>query len=536
MAPDGLRPLLATALILCLSLPANARPGAEEETQTTILLAVQRALQEGRDQLRAGNYRAAVVILEREVPRINGNRDYLRALADAYRGYLRELHQDGRPEEAARYRERLDLLDPAPALKRQAASANPAAATAPTRTEGPAATRSTPSLPTVPEPASPGLTARARLEEKADDPFAAQNSRPSSTAVAAVDRAEDAFRNGRYAVALRLYEEAAHADKESLKACRDRWAYCKLWSVKEGLNRPGADSTRSSDLEREVRQALSLAPGLNGVGEDLLRKIADRKGATVSVRHTPRQGQWEVAETVNFRVFHNQGRELAERVARAAETTRSEMIRKWFDDDTGSWQPRCDVFVYATAQEYCQATGVPATSPGHSYLEQDGGRVTVRKMHLHGDDANMLVGVLPHETTHVVLCGRFGSHQVPRWADEGIAVLAEPRDRVERHLQNLPQHKRDRQLFPVGQLMRLNDYPDPRYIGSFYAESVSLVEFLAQREGPRVFSRFLRDGLQGNYEEALRRHYHVESFAELDRLWQQEALGATRAAAAGNGH
>ena len=41
-------------------------------------------------------------------------------------------------------------------------------------------------------------------------------------------------------------------------------------------------------------------------------------------------------------------------------------------------------------------------------------------MDLHCDDANMLVGVLPHETTHVVLAGRFGRHLVPRGSDQGV--------------------------------------------------------------------------------------------------------------------
>ena len=46
--------------------------------------------------------------------------------------------------------------------------------------------------------------------------------------------------------------------------------------------------------------------------------------------------------------------------------------------------------------------------------------------------------MLPHEATHVVLAGQFGDQPVPRWADEGMAVLTEPRDKIDRHLRNLP--------------------------------------------------------------------------------------------------
>jgi hypothetical protein len=145
----------------------------------------------------------------------------------------------------------------------------------------------------------------------------------------------------------------------------------------------------------------------------------------------------------------------------------------------------------------------------------------------------MSVGVLPHEATHVVLAGRFGDHPVPRWADEGMAVLSEPRERIERHLRNLPQHRADHHLFGTGQLMKLDAYPDPRYIGPFYAQSVSLVDFLTERAGPRVFAKFLREGMAGSYEAALQRYYGIQSFAELEQQWVQHTFGATTAAGYG---
>ncbi|MGH9677373.1 MAG: peptidase MA family metallohydrolase, partial [Candidatus Acidiferrum sp.] len=216
-----------------------------------------------------------------------------------------------------------------------------------------------------------------------------------------------------------------------------------------------------------------------------------------------------------------------------AETTRAAMIKKWFGDDPHPWKPRCDIFIYNTAQDYSQATGVPVSSPGHSTMKNEGARVLSRKIDLHCDDPNMLIGVLPHETTHVVLSGRFGDRPVPRWADEGMAVLAEPRERIEKHLRNLPQHRADQQLFTAGQLMKLENYPDPRYIGPFYAQSVSLVEFLSEKEGPQTFARFLRDGMAGGYEPALQRYYHMRNFAELQTAWERYAFGNARLASYG---
>jgi hypothetical protein len=72
----------------------------------------------------------------------------------------------------------------------------------------------------------------------------------------------------------------------------------------------------------------------------------------------------------------------------------------------------------------------------------------------------------------------------------------------------------------------MEDYPEARLVGPFYAQSVSLVDMLSQRKGPQAFTRFQREALDGNYEAALRTHYGIRDFAELERLWQEHALGA----------
>ncbi len=141
----------------------------------------------------------------------------------------------------------------------------------------------------------------------------------------------------------------------------------------------------------------------------------------------------------------------------------------------------------------------------------------------------MFIGVLPHETTHVVLAGRFGDRRLPHWADEGMAVLSEPRDRVELHLDNLPRHRRDDELFPVAELMQMDGYPDGGRIGPFYAESVSLVSFLSAEKGPKAFAHFLRDGLKDGYEPALKADYGINGFDDLQERWQRYAFGGESA-------
>ena len=148
-----------------------------------------------------------------------------------------------------------------------------------------------------------------------------------------------------------------------------------------------------------------------------------------------------------------------------------------------------------------------------------------RRIDLHCDDPNLFIGVLPHETTHVVLAGRFGGRMLPHWADEGMAVLSEPRERIELHLRNLPQHRSNGELFPVAELMQMDSYPQGNRIGAFYAESVSLVEFLSKEKGHAVFAQFMRDGMQNGYEAALQKTYGIRGFDDLQQRWQRYAFG-----------
>src|SRR5262249_49317427 len=144
------------------------------------------------------------------------------------------------------------------------------------------------------------------------------------------------------------------------------------------------------------------------------------------------------------------------------------------------------------------------------------------------DARDAVEAVLPHEVAHVVLAGQFAAHGVPRWVDEGVAVLTEPRAQVERHFRDLPRLRRGGQLVRATQLLNLKDSPERRYYGSFYAQSVSLVDLLVQEKGPLTFTRFVRDGQRDGYGPALRRHYGWD-LSELERRWQRHVFGTPAA-------
>src|SRR5205085_10088874 len=110
-----------------------------------------------------------------------------------------------------------------------------------------------------------------------------------------------------------------------------------------------------------------------------------------------------------------------------------------------------------------------------------------------------------------------------RWADEGMAVLDEPQDRIDRHLRSLTRQRNGGRLYTARELIALKDYPEPGRVPVFYAQSVSLADFLVKAKDSRTVACFVRDGLRDGYEKSLQRYYGW-SFDELDRQWRKHAF------------
>jgi hypothetical protein len=531
MARDGLSPLaraVFAAALFALCGPAAAQNDDRQNSIATTL-AVQTALQQGREHLLRGNSQAAVYVLEGQLSRINGSREYLGSLRDAYRAYIKELRVAGKDADAEEYLKRLRILDPGAGMDGSLGHAPGRTAPAPA------------AAPPAPAPSEAARVTPMARGKSDDDPFRPDNQEHRPVA-GPLEQARHEFAARHYEEAARLYQQVNHAGTPLSSECKEEWAYCKFHQVARQLNDSSRGGASCADLEREVRVALSMAPRLDDQGKRLLRAIQERQGArqagdtgataAVAVRHLeqPVSG-WAVAETANFRVLHhNQPRDVVERAAQVAEQTRAAMQRKWLGKAGPDWSSRCDLYLHTSAREYSQATGVAATNPGFSTIHIEGGRVIGRRLDMHCDEPDMLTAILPHETTHVVLAEKFADLPLPRWADEGIAVLTEPREKIERHLHSLPQFRQDGQLFSARQLLQMSDYPEARLVRPFYAESVSLVDYLS-RESPQTFAQFVRDGQRDGYEAALKRYYGINDFDELERRWQRYAFGDATAAA-----
>jgi hypothetical protein len=448
----------------------SSKPAAVERA-----VGLQRALADAKDLLAANRPAAAAGVLEAQLLNADGSKAFLGLLRDAYVEELRTL--SGNPARATLLRERLILLGE--------------------------------SLPTANAPAAKpqneGVTA----------------SEPNRARDAAI-----AFQKGNWSDATRLFAEAAKSSPLSVDEST-AWAYCRIKLAAARMTAPGFND--AAGVEREIADAVALAPGQERIQELGLSVLATLPVPTARPTPTPTSSAGNVVETASFRVRFSGSREAAETLAKAAEARRKTLFERWSGPPSADWQPRCEITLHATADEYAKATGKPALGTGHASIRFNEGRVAERRLDLRADDVTLVDDALPRELMHVVLADLFPNEPPPRWAEAGMAVLACSTDEVGRYSRTLPRCARDGQLFAVAALFELKDFPAAEKITGFYCESVSLVEFLVKLRGERNFTIFLRDTHRYGIASALRKTYDLDGPAALEHTWRERTLTSTRA-------
>ncbi len=169
-------------------------------------------------------------------------------------------------------------------------------------------------------------------------------------------------------------------------------------------------------------------------------------------------------------------------------------------------------------------TGKPAAGTGHAAVRLSDGRVTERRVELRADDPALTSNALPRELTHVVLADLFPDRPPPRWAEEGMAVLAGSPEEVSRYVRTLPRCAQKGELLPVTALLELKDFPAAERITAFYCESVSLADYLIRLKGEKEFKLFLGVAHRYGVSRALRDSYGFESPQALEAAWKRAAL------------
>lgn len=224
----------------------------------------------------------------------------------------------------------------------------------------------------------------------------------------------------------------------------------------------------------------------------------------------PSQGQdptrGHTHRTANFEVTAPT-KEIARRVGEVAERSRRKAARFWLGKDAPAWPIRCPVRVTVSLKG----------SGGASTFAFDGGKVIRHSMEVEGTLDTVLTSVVPHEVTHAVLAHHFG-RPVPRWADEGAAVLSENTPERSRHAALVRRIMSEKQrAIPLARLFALTGYP--RDVIALYAQGYSVARFLVEQKGRKTFLAFVSDGLDRGWNSAARRHCDFDDVSALEAAW-----------------
>ncbi|HUR53022.1 MAG TPA: hypothetical protein VMZ71_02745 [Gemmataceae bacterium] len=487
------------AALVCLSPSLSADDPKPKAVSKGI--AFNLAMSSARDLLTQNSPREAVDLLEAQLPNADGSRAFLGLLRDAYVAELKQLETAASPD-ATRLAYVKSHLN-------QLGRPDPAPSTAPTLT--PAAAPAEPAL-------GPAVTTPAPVE-------------PPAVGPAEADPLQDAralFKQERFADAAAKFAVAKARGTQFKADELTAWAYCRVKVAADRVNAAGCDAATAAAAAQDVTDALQLVPNhpeLIQKGNAVLVAARQKSGGRSAAASAPAASAdgWEVIETASFRVRHKGARELADAIAKTAEAKRKETFEKWSGPASGPWDAKCVIVLHPTAADYAKSTAKPAEGTGHALVKLTDGRAAERRIDLRADDPAAAANALPRELTHVVLADLFPDRPPPKWAEEGMAVLAGSPEEVGRFVRTLPRCAQRGEWIALVQLLEMKDPPADKLAG-FYCESVSVVDYLVKVGGARNFTIFLREIQRYGIVAALKRNYQLDGPQALEAAWKRAAL------------
>lgn len=131
-----------------------------------------------------------------------------------------------------------------------------------------------------------------------------------------------------------------------------------------------------------------------------------------------------------------------------------------------------------------------------------------------------LMQVLRHELAHVALSDAVGPHPIPRWFNEGFAVMASGETSFER-MWTLSTATLSDRLLPLAEVER--SFPSDENKASIaYAEASDVVRFLIRREDRHRFRALVRELAEGRtLDRAAREAYGVD-LVTLEHEWRED--------------
>ncbi len=231
-----------------------------------------------------------------------------------------------------------------------------------------------------------------------------------------------------------------------------------------------------------------------------------------------------VAESLNFQIHCCSSAERITELAISCEQQRTHFQKMWVGETCPNWHSKCDLVVHRDVRSYSAELGRGSErTSGCSTIELEQGRVVRRRIDLRADAADCYSDSLPHELTHVVLADQFPESRIPPWADEGIAMLAESPEKLQRRLTELHGVLATNRSLGLQHLMSLTQGPASESRDAFHGQSVTLTGHLLERGTPQQFLGFVKAGQKDGYDKALKDVYGIESWSALEQEWRPYA-------------
>jgi hypothetical protein len=192
-----------------------------------------------------------------------------------------------------------------------------------------------------------------------------------------------------------------------------------------------------------------------------------------------------------------------------------------------TWDERVKIILFPDQKSFVLSTGQPLWATG--YTDRDAYLLNARSIVTYKQEHAFYDGLLPHEISHLILHDFIQRKEaIPLWFDEGVAQLAEEhKSEVARQIMFILVGRE--QHIPIETLMvwDIRQEKDPHKVKIFYAQSLSMVEFLVDHYGNAAFSRLCRNLRDGKpFAESLQNAYsnQINSLMDFQDKWKRSVM------------
>jgi hypothetical protein len=210
--------------------------------------------------------------------------------------------------------------------------------------------------------------------------------------------------------------------------------------------------------------------------------------------------------------------DIARTIGEQAEAERKRLAKPWLGMELPAWQRAC--LVHVTLVQGKKAEGFVA-----SEFEEKRRFAPIRQqMSLKGRNAEAILrDVLPQQVMHALLAHELGVAN-PRWIEQGAGLMAQSEEARNERLAILPKAVADGKTMRLAKSFELRDFPGPGELETWYAQSLSVCEFLVARKDRATLLAFVARGMERGWDDAVRRFYGFNDVDDLQAAWRKSVL------------